>query len=161
MGNLKWADVAHCYSQSETLVYVDHEGGLDGGPVTRVSPKGEDLSLYTDGRRGDGWIIKPILRHLEDLTDTECFELMVFERVHFSPAYTHKDGDRVLWTKDSIQRSEMYPHSLFWVIRGKPMSWGFSPMSMSPDAFFHLISRGFDVFGLIESGEATRRESNG
>jgi hypothetical protein len=139
MGNLKWADVAHYYQYVAHEVFVSHGGNE---PIRRMLEEGENLAQYyrrrdlVDGK----FVATPILRHLDDMTRDEALE--IYQSVGH------------LWEQNSV--SDFYNLPMDWHIRNRirrefpewhAMEWQY------------LISRGFDMFRLIESGQAIRKES--
>ena len=119
MTNLKWADVAHMYSMTHGTPDREYVIGMFSRPD-----------------------YKPILRHLDDMTEEEAREL--FAQCHSAP-FSHTG--MAISSKSPL---EYYRNEYF---RKNTMhnQW-------RANEFHWLISKGFDVFGLIESGEAIRKE---
>lgn len=157
MGNLQWADVAHYYKYTAHEVLVSHHGSQ---PIRRMSLEGEDLSQYY--RRPDlvkdSFVTVPILRHYQDMTEAECIDYteFVWNDVEFSKV-NRSQKISVVWAKDSVGLREMYRQCLF-AVRQKGIMWPFFPKDINQLGFHWLVSRGFDVFALIESGQAIRKE---
>lgn len=131
---IKWEEVAHHYSRSKISI-------SSGSEVHDVS----ELSIYPHGiliEFGRGGFVftweehKPILCAVEDMTEAEAMELWnsVPGRVAFDESLYSPYGSplRMYSTKAD-----------FWL----------------PNEFHWLTQRGFDVFGLIESGQAIRKEA--
>lgn len=170
MGNdTKWADVAHYYVKSPISVLyksepmsklsnwsysiqqlIDSMLRIENGVV--VNPEGAESLAYT-----------PILRHLEDMTEAECFELasLIWGESDLIP-FTRNDSQRIIKHKDIKfnGKDDPYGDCLFVVgVDGRASSWPIRMNQMTPQAVHWLISRGFDLFGLIESGQAIRKEA--
>jgi len=142
MNDLKWADVAHMYSRSGLVVEIDHPN-MTERPCIRKSPIGEDLTRYTDGTHGQGWTVTPHLRHLEDMTEAQANEL--FAQTHTASFANHS------MAISNANALEFYKRNHFC----KQQWW----VQWRPKEFIWLLANGFDMFGLIESGQAIRREA--
>lgn len=130
MANLKWAEVAHMYINSGIT-------SKDGHDFVECRD-GQTLWQYHDEavqdfpfELPDGDF--PILRHRNDMTEAEA--LRIFKIVHGDDGGEYSAPNALIWFKRCIDD------------RG-----------MSPNFMYGCISLGFDVFGLIESGEAIRKE---
>ena len=145
MDNLKWGDVAHYYSASGISIertpydidqFVTGNVTINEGThvVQSLSVGGHCVFLYDDNLEARGVVTadkyKPILRHYEEMTESEDTECML---VH-TRWVEDEDLRRVIWDL-AKQHKTFDQYSTHW-----------------------LISRGFDVFGLIESGQAIRKE---
>ena len=169
MGNeTKWADVAHYYTKSQIDLQIknrDHaerflmvsfrnvggshfEEWVNDGVYWRAY--GSQFSAWADH--------KPILRHRDDMTESECIDYteFVWADSEFSKV-NRSQKISVVWAKDSVNLREMYRKCLF-AVRQKGIMWPFFPKDINQLGFHWLVSRGFDVFGLIESGQAIRKE---
>ena len=131
---IKWAEVAHYYQKSEILIQTNDVGiremlGAQGTRGVMYATRAHAM-LSRWGQH------KPILRALEDMTEDEAMELWnsVLGRVAFDESLYSPYGTplRMYLTKAD-----------FWL----------------PNEFHWLISKGFDVFGLIASGQAVRKET--
>ena len=167
MSDTKWADVAHYYAKSNLSIIV---GKFDHGPeMGMIFSKGlhENCEWAEHGiwcQIENGAFIsewgshKPILRHLDDMTESECIDYteFVWADSEFSKV-NRSQKISVVWAKDSVNLREMYRKCLF-AVRQKGIMWPFFPKDINQLGFHWLVSRGFDVFGLIESGQAIRKE---
>lgn len=148
MGNeTKWADVSHYYKYVEHEVLISHSRNRD--PLKRISKEGEDLSVYY--RRPDlveaGFITVPTLRHRDDMTEADARELWEIQIGEAWVQDTDETAIQCLFFNIGNSQMEMADNATFLsVLVGEPKAWNY------------LISRGFDVFGLIESGQAIRKE---
>ena len=173
MGNeTKWADIAHYYTKSQIDLQIknrDHaerflmvsfrnvggshfEEWVNDGVYWRAY--GSQFSAWADH--------KPILRHCDDMTDEECFELasLIWGDSDIIP-FARSESHRIIKHK-AIKfngKGDPYGDCLFVVgVEGRASSWPIRMNQMTPLAIHYLVSRGFDVFGLIESGQAIRKE---
>lgn len=145
MSDTKWADVAHYYAFSGVM------GELDWGPNSERIPLGSpQISELTIGRvspiREGEIVFAPILRHRDDITEAEARELSII----------HLDDDF------DMPENESCLDSLNFDLAGGRLQKGNTVLSMwigQPSAWHWLISRGFDMFDLIESGQAIRKEA--
>lgn len=124
---IKLKDVIHLYIGCQLMYYEK----TDAGVLTGVNKIGDTVTLnvHDDG----GWVIddvKPVLRPLSDMNDTECDEV----------GCDIQDGeyDKGTITSDCIIAGTHHVKS----IRG------------SAEAIMWLLRNHFDIFGLIESGQA-------
>ena len=131
MSDTKWADVAHYYLRSGIKCNVSR-GDLTGkqGDWRQVVEKFGAKHLRVNSDGMTFWCV-PILRHRDDMTEAEDNECML---VH-TRWVEDSDLRRVIWSL-AKQHKTFDQYSTHW-----------------------LISRGFDVFGLIESGQAIRKEA--
>ncbi len=159
MSDTKWADVAHYYLRSGIKCNVSR-GDLTGkqGDWRQTVEKfgAKHLRVNSDGMTF--WCV-PILRHLDDMTKAECIDYteFVWADSEFSKV-NRSQKISVVWAKDSVNLREMYRQCLF-AVRQKGIMWPFFPNDINQFGFHWLVSRGFDVFGLIESGQAIRKEA--
>ena len=140
MSDTKWADVAHYYTKSQIDLQIknrDHAErflmvsfrNVGGSHFEEWVNDGVYWRAY--GSQFSAWADhKPVLRHFEDMTEAEDNECML---VH-TRWVEDEDLRRVIWSL-AKQHKTFDQYSTHW-----------------------LISRGFDVFGLIESGQAIRKE---
>lgn len=84
-------------------------------------------------------LIKPILRPLSSMTEEEAKHLFV---LHFDA-----DPEKIVYSH--FDEVENY-HIAEWDNR----RFAIYLKALSPDAFIYLLSKGFDLFGLIESNLA-------
>ena len=135
MGNeTKWADVAHYYLKSGIKCNV-YRGDLTerrGDCKQTVETFGvKHLRVAADSMT---FGCVPILRHLDDMTEADAREI-----------YTIESGNQ------STEGNIYHPKMKDWFFNWKKGE-------VKAKTFYWLISRGFDVFGLIESGQAIRKE---
>lgn len=157
MANAKWADVAHYYLMSNVLIN-------DGRPTP--------IQKYWDGTR----IVcqyQPILRHISDITADERKDLWRFVfgnwkggniklseraleftgRTQFLKSTGSMSSDRWVLTQ-GVERLGIEFNGTIWADCDLH-SFGFDMHATT----HWLIARGFDVFGLIQSGQAIRKEA--
>lgn len=104
--------------------------------------------------------IKPILRPLSDMTEDEFREVIalkfgveesdsreVFNQMIFKIQRTRE-------VKQAAKFGTSIPYNAFNKDGKHYMSGTFSQNSINPDQFIFLLSKSFDLFGLIESGLA-------
>ncbi len=139
MSDTKWADVAHYYSKSHIEVVSLRGSNPKTGQLMGMYQSDAVTVMFGKNQNVDKrkfsvvqleWC-KPILLHFEDMTEDEDNECML---VH-TRWVEDSDLRRVIWSL-AKQHKTFDQHSTHW-----------------------LISRGFDVFGLIESGQAIRKEA--
>ena len=136
MGDIKWEDVSHMYINSGIVSQEGHH--------LVECREGQNLWQYHDEDvrdfpfelpEGD----LPILRHRDDMTEAEAMQLC---EVVFGEGWVD-DGALDYLTHYPDSKGEMLILDLIG----------------NRDCWHWLISNGFDVFGLIESGEAIRKET--
>ena len=131
MGNeTKWADVAHYYLKSGIKCNV-YRGDLTerrGDCKHTVETFGVKHLRVAVDSITFGCV--PILRHRDDMTEAEDNECMLVHTRWIS----NEEFKNVIWSLTK-QHKTFDQYSTHW-----------------------LISHGFDVFGLIESGQAIRKE---
>lgn len=127
MREILFKDVAHLYANS--LFRYSNEFGNFQARISERIHKG-----LSDG--------KPILRPLSDMTDEEAKEIVLLK-------YN---------VRNTLQKAELSGrHILFTCSPGsllKPQGGQFDVLESGPHILTYLISRHFDLFGLIESGQA-------
>lgn len=132
MGNeTKWADVAHYYLRSGIKCNV-YRGDLTerrGDCKHTVETFGIKHLRVAADSMTFGCV--PILRHRDDMTEAEDNECMLVHTRWIS----NEEFKNVIWSLTK-QHKTFDQYSTHW-----------------------LISHGFDVFGLIESGQAIRKEA--
>lgn len=143
MPSLKWADVAHYYIgatvlRNEGFVCDLRPTGFDS--VRQVVCVLDDREFLQTFRIGDCSVH---LRALEDMTEGEYREL--YEAVYDEKYLNHYDASHYFKEKHMYSRED----SVLKELLGRPRAWHW------------LISKGFDVFGLIESGQAIRKGVEG
>ena len=157
MSDTKWADVAHYYTKSQIDLQIknrDHaerflmvsfrnvggshfEEWVNDGVYWRAY--GSQFSAWADH--------KPILRHRDDMTEAEARELWEIQIGEAWVQDTDETAIQCLFFNIGNSQMEMADNATFLsVLVGEPKAWNY------------LISRGFDLFGLIESGQAIRKE---
>ncbi len=109
-------------------------------------------TTYFNGK----YVIKPILRQLSDITEEELRELICLR--YF------ENRDIFEQTLGRIERREEYkmttrfgtsiPFSTFDKEGKHQMTGTFSSSSLNPYQLQYLFKQGFDLFGLLESGQA-------
>ena len=148
MGNeTKWADVAHYYLKSGIKCNV-YRGDLTerrGDCKHTVETFGiKHLRVAADSMT---FGCVPILRHRDDMTEAEAREIW---EIHFGKAYEIGPFNELEEPcKDEILNSATY---------GTRNRLNTELMLGNSLTLHWFISRGFDVFGLIESGQAIRKE---
>lgn len=142
-----WADVAHHYAKSNLSIIV---GKFDHGPeMGMIFSTGlhENCAWaehgiwceIEDGAFVSNWEShKPILIHRDDMTDEQAREC--FKIYDGTEDAVLSDVTDVLYFDPNQMASTLE----VWI--GDPAVW------------HHLIAKGFDLFGLIESGQAIRKE---
>jgi len=135
----KWADVAHYYTRSKLTVV--HSSGTMQAAFFEFDGYALDAARVQVFRAGE---YKPILRHRDDMTEAEARELFALIYGDFAPTL---DGETCIewWTRETLQDS--FTMNSLNIFIGDPNVW------------HYLISHGFDLFGLIESGQAIRKEA--
>ena len=152
MTEFKWADVAHYYTKSPI-------GAMVNGVKRVVASMDSDGSIYTDEAPSHGQGVTvypesveigeytPILRHRDDLTEEEAREL-----------YAHSEESLKDVLGDDYEPPKSYKAEIFRKVTHKG-TWSFMDHILgNPRDWYKLIEWGFDVFGLIEAGEAIRKE---
>ena len=152
MGNeTKWADVAHYYAKSDHEVYLSWIN--DDGTQCEMTRKAqfEDFKPYYIER----FNLKPILNHLRDMTEAQVLECIKCGW----PVVAGKPIKEFACIPDHSEFGSAFTYKI--VFDGSPhyMAGTMSFRSLDSNQFVWLISRGFDVFGLIESGQAIRKEA--
>ena len=131
----KWQEVAHYYLLSNIEMRDVGKWKHPTDYFTPTKPSAPRLEGLTYLDRGDIQLM-PVLRHLEDITedeDRECME--VHTRWVEEENWTDKESlKKVIWNL-AKENKAFDQYSSHW-----------------------LFSHGFDVFGLIESGQAVRKE---
>lgn len=123
---MTFEDVAHLYLKSKIKVRVS-KPNMEGSLI-------RELGIYDV--TGNGLIVVPILHKLEDMTEEQAGELYDIEGIgELTGGATALD-----WLNrrgyDELENTRLEDTV------GSPVSW------------LKLLSWGFDLFGLIESGEA-------
>lgn len=101
------------------------------------------LQGYLDGLSEDEPMqIKPILRRLEDMTEEDMKDLINIEEIRKRPfKYICLEGTGITWKTEGTE----------WEI----ITW---LDELSPLQFTFLLSRSYDLFSLIDSGQAIDRK---
>lgn len=145
MSDTKWADVAHYYTKSQVDLQIknrDHTErflmvsfrNVGGSHFEEWVTDGVYWRAY--GSQFSAWDDhKPILLHRDDMTEADAMSLWksVTNRVEFSDSVYAAYGSPLV-----IYRSKF--------------------KALQPEEFHCALMLGFDVFGLIESGQAIRKE---
>jgi len=142
MSDTKWADVAHYYSRS---------------PITILNERGDEYDCSIAVSLGYLYLWKPILIHFEDITGDQAREFYTL-KTGLPSKYVNriiirgKSADIV-----SVTYLKKFPAAkvIFVDIANKATPLGGQHTTKE---FLWLISHGFDVFGLIESGQAIRKD---
>lgn len=156
MNDLKWADVAHMYNDIDII-------DLDGAKMRNASFDRGGKCLAIPYVKVEGMPLKrlrqvneylPILRHLEDISEAEMLHLLDLKWRNLTPDQRPKVL-RVAFDRDRIAIfSQHFRHDSgkeYEKQTSMPLEWlGF-------ECFHWLLYQGFDLLGLIEKGEATRR----
>lgn len=132
MSNLKWVDVAHYYLKSGI-------NGMAKLPNSDMKPFALPIGINDVGDYPHR-MFTPILRALEDMTEGEARELF--------------EIDGILWEHSSVSDFMDSPKQAY-TAQFEKENW-----VLTPNEFVWLISKGFDVFGLIDSGQAIRKEES-
>lgn len=171
MADFKWADVGHYYGNSgiQILSFRGKEkvGKLIGICATDLQVlfgECEESSKQKVIHIGisDGWH-KPILRHRDDMTEVEIFEYCK----HVSPPCYYKGDPYPIPYSSDLAGQYIYRGEFGIEVRvpwfqhiteGEFLRFPiFNKCCIM--AFVKLIEWGFDVFGLIKSGQAIRKET--
>jgi hypothetical protein len=109
--------------------------------------EGDDFSMpYNDDPEVGELRIKPILRRLEDITDKEIKELIGWDNLNEKYAnVSYERGNFGIMINYSIDAGEEGIH---------PQSHKITFHAFSPKEWLYLLKNGFDLFGLIKSGQA-------
>lgn len=167
MAESKWDKVANMYLQSGI------EGQLNWGPNSKNKPRNPLRAKFgigtLEGMQSGKLVFTPILRHLEDMTEEEVKEMHMaffkYEDVDYS-------GNKIKARAADIREHE-------GLVAATKIKKGYHFGKRAVTLYYEpcdgrageiceplhglergvwLISRGFDVFGLIEAGEAIRKE---
>ncbi len=155
MSDTKWADVAHYYSKSYIEIVTLRGSSPKTGRLVSMYQSDAITVLFGENRKMNRrkfsivqleWC-KPILRHRDDMTEAEAREIW---EIHFGKAYEIGPFNELEEPcKDEILNSATY---------GTRNRLNTELMLGNSLTLHWFISRGFDVFGLIESGQAIRKE---
>ena len=131
MNNLKWADVAHMYTKNEPCIVLEIEGVGKRELLWQQGSRGVMYATSAQAKLSRWSQHKPILRHLEDMTEEEDAECA---KVHCYFVDKEIAGlPSVIWAL-AKRHASFNQYSAYW-----------------------LYKRGFDIHGLIDSGEAIRK----
>ena len=155
MSDTKWADVAHYYTKSHIEVVSLRGSNPKTGQLMGMYQSDAVTVMFGKNQNVDKrkfsvvqleWC-KPILTHLRDMTEAEARELWEIQIGEAWVQDTDETAIQCLFFNIGNSQMEMADNATFLsVLVGEPKAWNY------------LISRGFDVFGLIESGQAIRKE---
>jgi len=149
---IKWQDVAHYYVKSEISIKTE-----DVGIREMLGVRGTRGVMYATRAHAmhSRWSQhKPILIHLEDMPDARRLKVLedrdwwAFERDHEQARLIARDDPQ--WNGKLVQW-EVFRHD----------KWLYGQVSLTNDHITNLIKyikEGYDMFGLIESGQAIRKE---
>ena len=173
---IKWEDVAHHYAKSKIQIFV---GKFDHGPEMGMifekglhdkweySSYGLFIQVQNGGFLSEWGSHKPLLRPLSSMTEDERKELW---RVVFSQGSVNELGldftGKTQWIDKKTYNTEprwVMMHGLGRLgIEMNGYVWADSDLhhfKHNPNITTNwLISKGFDVFGLLESGQAATIE---
>jgi hypothetical protein len=140
---IKWKDIAHLYLGCECLV----ETGIETQPIklTGISyDEGELWCHFENTETGYALVedVKPILRPLSDMTEEER-RVLILERYSVSNTLT----------KSWIDNNVMYFETTGFTQGGK-----FYINEYTPDIFLYLLSRHFDLFNLLDTNQAIKKQ---
>lgn len=152
----EFKDVAYLYPQCEIL----EEGG-NVGTILYIRKFGEELHPFincssNDPYWGNWQLIKPILRPLSDMKIEEMKELLTL-RYHPNEDIFLSQIDEYKFHTDEPKRHIKHGQGVGYSTfrNGSHYSSGtLSYSSLNPYQFQYLLSKSFDLFGLIESGQA-------
>jgi len=141
-----WDEVAHHYTTSD--IQLLNETG-----------KPQSCKVAVSIGYLDQW--KPILQHLDDITDEQAFE---YAQMAMEGEYVRQSGDVLQFCHKEKYWSHKgfpdYKNHWFKITYADGLSEGyvfFAKDVINPVGFDWLTRNGFDLFGLIELGEAERR----
>ena len=155
MSDTKWADVAHYYQFSDIEIQIGIGQRKFKGVSQHDSVRGgikralfqDSGGMFTRSTEYEISEYKPILIHRDDMTEAEARELWEIQIGEAWVQDTDETAIQCLFFNIGNSQMEMADNATFLsVLVGEPKAWNY------------LISRGFDLFGLIESGQAIRKE---
>ncbi len=138
MNDLKWADVAHMCTKNEPCIVLEIEGVGKRELLWQQGSRGVMYSTSAQAKLSRWSQHKPILRHLEDMTEDEARD---FDFYRSGYPWKEDDGSCAAFVK--------YQYRVYR--DGVIKSYG------SPIALHWLYKNGFDIHGLIESEQAIRK----
>lgn len=94
-------------------------------------------SLLADEHAMKHWAIRPILRKLESMTEEECLELQ-----RLSPFFIEGTDEKYIKNRLHVIKEGMIAFR-----------------NLLPERFHYLLSRGFDLWNLIDAGLAIDKEN--
>ena len=160
----KFKDVAHLYLGCE-LDTDCHGQGIQGHmPISFKELDADNLATILYQLSNDDWghYCKPILRPLSDMSEEELIELLtnVYESIYgiahepFKDVILHAEGNDKVGLVCKCYMGQRIGFSIE-VERGVDISSdGLHLMVNQFDCTKWLLSKHFDLFGLIENGEA-------
>ena len=162
MSDTKWADVAHYYTKSHIEVVSLRGSNPKTGQLMGMYQSDAVTVMFGKNQNVDKrkfsvvqleWC-KPILTHLRDMTEAQVLECIKCGW----PVVAGKPIKEFACIPDHSEFGSAFTYKI--VFDGSPhyMAGTMSFRSLDSNQFVWLISRGFDVFGLIESGQAIRKE---
>lgn len=160
---MKWADVAPYYLPID----IDFTGGYSileyrPGGEWCIGREGEESTFFDDWDDvedvTDPTYCKPILRHLEDITEGEAIE--------YASGVGNGIPSRGKNPHSRLVKSSRGVAILTTTVHGDSKNERYCESrtcyfdKLTPTQFHWLISKGFDIFGLIESNQAIRKEAS-
>ena len=147
---MKFKEVAHLYIGCT----IEHDA-LGTGQLTPqwlndiAYSQSPPTKLIEDEDADFEWkLIKPLLKPVSSITDEEIKEL--WSVLELNPEYENDDAYPGMsmrkYLNDFFSEKERFPH------RYECFGW-----SKMPTLVNWLLKNGFDIFGLIESGQATKK----
>lgn len=164
MNQVKFSEVAHLYYNCDLL----EEGGNIGKllSVRDIEPAGKQPLINCSSNEpywGNWELIKPILRPLSDMTLEEgawCLRETFFDHVNYplsdfkielvGPSDARKNP-RISIDNDWYKESLTFGNKLgsIWGVESPAQN-----VKIKATVFAYLLSKHFDLFGMIESGQA-------
>jgi hypothetical protein len=155
-------DIIHLYIGCEVLIDGKEVGRLYGINTSYLKSTnqvhydiqteqmriedGEDFVMVYNDDFDDELRIKPILRRLEDITDKEIKELIGWDNLNEKYAnVSYERGNFGIVINYSIDAGEEGFYQ---------QSYNITFHTFSPKEWVYLLKNGFDLFGLIKSGQA-------
>ena len=143
---LSWADVAHMYANSGIQIHM-LRGLPRTGRLLHVNkalyvvfgdnkPMQEQYASYV----GLEWS-RPVMNHFEDMTEAVKTELAL-----------------MLYCEDILEVDDRLRQQAYNAVRDQFGGPNLASWRIGFRVMHHLILLGFDVFGLIESGQAIRKD---
>lgn len=150
----KWKEVAHLYIMSKVQVYIFPDNTINSGFLKKyilnnqVALDAQNMGTVVLDQNTYDHILeqnyKPVLKELGDITYDDAFILL-------------QTGD--FWRSHRIDITDITPHEIrFRAQYNHEGRWWrkYQPLTnkLTMEQFLFLIENGYDVFRLIEQGEA-------